>query len=161
MLQDWATIALTFGLNQLAQAIWPAGVVSGLISLIERVDTALDDMKPGSDRLKALSASADPHRPYTVLVGDRSLIVDAQPKGRVESILRSLRRKSLDVTTRLAFLNQPNDLAVAVSSARDLPADRSPAPVIEMVACDHLTFFSSEAERAALTAAVAPELRGT
>lgn len=157
VLHDWATIALTFGLNQLAHAFWPARILSGLISLIERIDTTLDDMEPGSDRLQTLFTSADPHRPYTVLVGNRALVVvHPESNGRVASILTVLKRKSLDVATGLAFLNTPNDLAVAVASAEHLPAPRSPAPQIEQVACDHLTFFSSDAGQAALTAAVLP-----
>jgi triacylglycerol esterase/lipase EstA (alpha/beta hydrolase family) len=155
VIHDWATTALTFGLNQLAQVFWPAVVVSGLVRLVEKVDVALDDMAPNSSRLQTLFASADPHLPYTVLVGDHSLMAATALEGRVASILAALKRASLNVATSLAFLRQPNDLAVSVDSAKQLPANRSPAPTVVDVACDHLTFFSSDAGRAALSTAVA------
>jgi pimeloyl-ACP methyl ester carboxylesterase len=154
VIQDWATTALTFGLNQLAQAFWPAHVLSGLVTLVEKVDKALDDMAPGSKRLATLFESSDPHLPYTVLVGDRSLIAAAAPTGRVKAILEALKRRSVDMATALAFVGEPNDLAVAVASAKHLPPGRTPAPEIREVACDHITFFSSDAGRAALAMAL-------
>lgn len=155
VLHDWATVALTFGLNQLAHAFWPARVLSALVGLVEKVDVALDDMAPNSQRLQTLFGSSDPHRRYIVLVGDRSLVATAGPNGRLASILAALKRSSLDVATNLAFLRQPNDLAVSVDSAMHLPDNRSPAPAVVNVACDHITFFSSDAGRAALATALA------
>ena len=90
-----------------------------------------------------------------MLLGDRSLIGDVQQQGRAAEILRALTRIAIDATVAVAFLKQPNDLAVSVESARHLPTNRTPrVDVKPPVACDHITFFSSAAGLAALAAAV-------
>jgi pimeloyl-ACP methyl ester carboxylesterase len=155
VLQGWATAALAFGLNKLQQVFWPTSLLSGLVALIEGVDQALDDMEPSSKRLASLLASTDPDVRYTVLYGDRSL-VEVQRNGRVKEILDWVKRGAVDVATAMAFLNQPNDLAVSVTSARTLPTFRR-LEIVGPVHCDHVTFFSSEAGLAALSAAVASE----
>ena len=155
VLQGWATAALAFGLNKLQTVFWPASVLSGLVALVEGVDEALDDMAPSSARLAELFGSPDPGVRYTVLLGDRSLIGDVQQQGRAAEILRALTRIAIDATVAVAFLKQPNDLAVSVESARHLPTNRTPrVDVKPPVACDHITFFSSAAGLAALAAAV-------
>jgi len=45
----------------------------------------------------------------------------------------------------VAFLQEPNDIAVSVKSGSKVAANRQPAPVIHEVACDHLTYFSNPA----------------
>jgi len=154
VLEGWATAALTFGLNKLQQVFWPASVLSGLVALIEGTDQALDDMAPSSQRLASLLASADPDVRYTVLYGDRSL-VDVEPNGRVKEILDWVKRGAVDTVLAMAFLRQPNDLAVSVTSARTLPPSFRRLTITGPVACDHITFFSSEAGLDALSVAVA------
>lgn len=41
-----------------------------LVGALEKADTALDQMKPGSDVLDALFTAGDPHVPCTALVGN-------------------------------------------------------------------------------------------
>ena len=71
-------MALGVALNGLSVIPWPAKVLGGLVSLVERVDVALDQMRTGSDFLKALAALPDPMIPYTVLAGETSV---RQPPG--------------------------------------------------------------------------------
>jgi len=47
-------------------------------------------------------------------------------------------------TLSIAFLNEANDIAVSVSSASKVDAQRQPAPVIHELACDHLSYFSDK-----------------
>lgn len=153
--QDWAFSALSIGLNSLASSFWPAGVLAGLVGLVERVDNALDDLAPGSDRLQRLFTAPDPHVPYTVLVGDRSLVERPEPDGRIARLLARIARDRLvDPVVALAFLGAPNDLAVAVSSAEHLPVGRDPAPAVRRVASDHMSYFVDPAGRDALAAAL-------
>ena len=63
---DWAVAALSLGLNGLTAIAWPAKVLGSLVSVVEKIDVALDQMHPSSDFLKNLHASADPKVPYTL-----------------------------------------------------------------------------------------------
>ena len=158
-LETWATTLLALGLNGLAGAFWPAGVLAGLVSALEKADVILDQMTPQSAFLESLAVSPDPHRPYHVIVGNRSLIEPVADDGRGGRLSRLLSRlsprRAFDAAVTAAFLGQPNDLAVSVASARSLGADRTPTPAIREVACDHLTFFSTMEGLAALARALA------
>ena len=67
-LETWATTLLALGLNGLAGAFWPAGVLAGLVSALEKVDVALDQMTPQSEFLTKPGRLA---RPAPPLRGDR------------------------------------------------------------------------------------------
>jgi hypothetical protein len=89
-----------------------------------------------------------------VLVGDRSLVSSPQDR-RIAAVVAALGpRRLIDMADALAFLGQPNDLAVAVTSAEHLPPGRKPSAELRTVACDHVTFFSSPAGLDALTQAI-------
>jgi triacylglycerol esterase/lipase EstA (alpha/beta hydrolase family) len=156
-IQDWATTALTFGLNALAGAFWPAGVVGALVAATERVDNALDQMRPDSPFVAELHQLPDPNVPYTVLVGDRSLVAPAASTGAVQRLLAKLSvMKVVDAAVAAAFLGDPNDMAVSVESARWLPPLRHPEPDVRVLPCDHMTFFSSPAAATELRNVLTP-----
>jgi pimeloyl-ACP methyl ester carboxylesterase len=148
-IEDWAITALSLGLNGLAAVAWPAKVLGGLVAAVEKIDVALDQMRPSSDFLKNLQASADPKVRYTVIAGNTSLIhaVAAREKtDLIGSLLQRLKsRKLLHLATAPAFFGEPNDVAVSVANIERLPENRSPAAVVREVPCDHLTYFSTEA----------------
>lgn len=151
-LEDWATFALTIGLNRLGDAAWPAKIFGGLTAAIEKVDVTMDAMVPGSEFLQALNQSDDPGVPYTVIAGQTSLIpvtfVEDGDEGNLLSRLwqRLFPTKNpLHNVASLTFFGAPNDLAVAVKSIESIPPGRIPAPQFRAVACDHLTYFSTEA----------------
>jgi hypothetical protein len=127
--------ALTFALNNITSVSPPLSVVASLLIATETIDTTLDQMKPGSEFIKELAASPDPKVAYTCIVGNTELL----PKGKkyVDRFVRALRE-----TIQIPFFNQPNDIAVTVASAHNLPPGRIPEPQRIEVACDHLTYFS-------------------
>lgn len=150
-IQDWATAALTIGLNGLTQIAWPVKVLGDLLGAIETVDVMLDEMAPTSSFLTELGASADPAIPYTLLVGNTSIIPQAMSGDIVQRLLARLApQRMLHAATSLVFLRAPNDIAVSVVSAQAVPISRVPAPHIVEVPCDHVTFFSSSAGQRAL-----------
>ena len=147
--EDWAVAALSLGLNGLTAIAWPAKVLGSLVSVVEKIDVALDQMHPSSDFLKNLHASADPKVPYTIIAGNTSLISSATSPEKGNVIVRLLNRlrsqNLLHFATAPAFFGAPNDVAVSVPSICQLPSGRALPPKIREVPCDHLTYFSSPA----------------
>ena len=140
--QKWATAGVAFAVNSLTAVVWPVQVLGTLLGLVEEVDTALDQMEPGSAFLKNLAKGSDPRLPYHVIIGDRSLVDEARAAGLLARLAPSRIASEL---VDLAFLNKPNDLAVAVTSAQKLPGGRAPAADFHVVASDHVSFFSAQA----------------
>lgn len=143
--QKWATAAITFAANGFIPVAWPITALAALLGGVEKVDTSLDQMEPGSDFLTQLRTAPDPHTTYHVLIGNRSLVeqaVDPTTDGRLARLLGRLTPTKVgSKIVDLIFFNQPNDLAVAVTSAESLPSDRDPAPLIRVIATDHISFF--------------------
>ena len=135
VVQKWATIAVGLGVNALATVAWPISAFSGLLGLIEKIDVTLDQMEPGSTLLGGLAASAAPGVDYTLLAGNTSIIDGDE---RVTKLLVKLRQE----VAGKAFFGEHNDIAVTVASASGVPAGWVPAPVVDEVACDHLTYFT-------------------
>ncbi len=159
--QQWGTIAVGLALNSLTAVAWPLAVLGNALAAIEKIDDTLDQMEPGSQFLKTLAASADPGVSYTIIAGNTSIRPDVfDPDGtNGESVFtRFIKRLSfqdaLYTVTAPVFFKQPNDIAVSISSMGYLPKERSPQPIVQEVACDHLTYFSTEAGLRALAAAV-------
>lgn len=146
VIQEFATVALAIGLNNLSAIAWPASVLSTLVAMVESVDVTLDQMKPGSDFLKTLQASPDPGIPYTILAGNTSIIPAALlDQNQDSSLLQRLMQKLFNKAAGWPFLSEFNDIAVAVTSIGDVPSNRVPSPKLQEVACDHLTYFSTQA----------------
>lgn len=136
--QHLAWSLLTLGLNAIGTVAWPGYVVGGLLVGVEKVDSALDDMAPGSACLAKLADSPDPQIPYTVITGNTSLIAGYTSISAAGALAALGRR-----TAGLTFFGYPNDLAVSIESAANLPRSRNPFAVIEEVACDHISYLSS------------------
>jgi pimeloyl-ACP methyl ester carboxylesterase len=158
--QDWATAAIGLGLNGLTTVVWPAKVLGSLVAAAETIDVALDEMEPGSKLLTRLAAAPDPGIPYTVLAGNTSIIPAAtepevaQLKSRVERLFGCLRlRPWLHKMVSFAFFRQPNDVAVSVESISSLPKNWGQITLRE-VACDHMSYFTTEAALRALADAL-------
>jgi pimeloyl-ACP methyl ester carboxylesterase len=139
-LQDWAIIALTIGLNSLSSVAFPLKALGNLLAAIELVDITLDQIKPGSDFLKSLYDSPDPGIPYTVMAGNISLVAlpDQTTQNRVIQLLKRVSQTAIE----FPFMSQPNDLFATVYSIQHLPPDRSPAPNLVEVACNHLGYLT-------------------
>lgn len=134
--QDWATVALTVGLNSLSSVAWPVKVLGTLVAAVEAIDINLDQMKPGSEFLTSLQDTPHPGIPYTIVAGNTSLIQppDAETAGRIQQLLQKVVRGVVE----FPFFGQPNDIAVSVSSIENVPHQ----PQVQEVACNHLVYFS-------------------
>ncbi len=162
-IQDWATTAIGLGLNALTTVMWPAKVLGGLVAAIESVDVALDEMKAGSVVLAGLADSPDPGIPYALVAGNTSinpaaLLAAGGQASRFERLLASLRsRPVLQKAASLAFFGHPNDVAVSVESIRSIPIGRITPVVVQEVACDHMSYFTTVAGLQALARALPPK----
>jgi pimeloyl-ACP methyl ester carboxylesterase len=135
--QAWATGMLGVGLNALGTGFWPVRIIGGLLGLIEKVDTNLDEMTPGSGILKALAdpATPDPGVPYIIIAGD--VTQNTEKQAVLERLLKRLGTVAL-------FSSQPNDIAVLNSSIVSVNTNRNPKPLTPAsVACDHMSYFGS------------------
>jgi pimeloyl-ACP methyl ester carboxylesterase len=145
---DWATRALAIGLNALGGGAWPATVLGGLVAAIEQVDVALDQMAPGAPILETLAESPYPGAGvrYSVIAGDTRRIWERQADiGRLARLLdRVSGHRLLHDVTAQAFFGQPNDIAVSVDSSTHLPKHWPTQPATHVIACDHVTYFSTE-----------------
>ncbi len=146
-IQDWVFTALTLGLNGLTIATgWPIGLLSGLLTWFERVDKMLDELADKSPIFEILANSPDPALPYTLIAGNTNLLAQASlpddsGTSRLERLTQRLNKYRL---MDLAFLQQPNDIAVAVESVHRVPDDRNPAPIKRVVSADHMSYFVTE-----------------
>jgi len=147
--QAGITTAVSFAINGLSLVAAPLKILEGLLSRIETVDVSLDQMQPGSDFLAEIASAPDPNVPYTLVVGNTSLIPKNESAGLKQRLVQRLWK-----TAELPFFNQPNDIAVSVDSIVAIPAGRSPEPKHIPTACNHLEYFINPHGLASLTAAV-------
>ncbi|WP_347353655.1 caspase family protein [Intrasporangium sp.] len=155
--QQWATAAVALAANGFIPVAWPVTALAAVLGVVEKVDTALDQMQPDSDFLMQLGQAPDPAVPYHVIVGDRSLAqpTTASADGRLARLLGRLAPARVGGRIAdLVFFGRPNDLAVAVSSAQHLPPGRDPAPQVHVVATDHISFFEDRASLDLLASAL-------
>ena len=139
-IEDWLTATASLALNGLTKLSWEASVIGWLFSGLEKIDNSLDQMKPASAFLTSLANLDDPDIPYMVLAGNTSLATAADAP-RVQRLLK----KVLHKTTSVAFLFEPNDVAVSVKSIGSVGATWKRRPETYEVACDHVSYFSNPA----------------
>jgi hypothetical protein len=135
-------------------------MVGTLVSQIENPTVALNQMAPGSGLLDDLASSPDPGIPYILLTGNTAIIpAAARSDGKFPGLFaRLLARlapaRFVQTVASPFFFGQPNDIAVAVTSMRSIAAGRTPPVDVRPVACDHLSYFNSEAGVKALAHAI-------
>jgi pimeloyl-ACP methyl ester carboxylesterase len=157
--QDLTFALLGMGLNQISGMVLPAKIVADLAAtsllFVEKIDNSLDQMQPNSAFLRSLSLNPDPQIPYTIVAGDRSTLLKQQA-----NILRRLMSKLFTpainhVINDLVFGGKLNDIAVSLASIKSVQNTRSPQPkILPHVACDHLTYFTTEVGLKALVEAL-------
>ncbi|WP_051470052.1 caspase family protein [Fischerella sp. PCC 9605] len=160
--QDLVFAALGFALNQLSAIVWPAKIVAELLEYLEANDFSLEQMQPDSTVLAQLAENPDPHVPYTIIAGDRSLVpaaTEIQPAKQsspVQRLLQKLFGQAVDRVVDRVFFEQPNDIAVTLASIKAVNPNRLPQPRILLPdpACDHLTYFTHPAGLEALAKAL-------
>lgn len=159
-IQDWAFTVLCFGLNSLATVVWPASVLAGLLTLIEKEENALDQLNPNSQFFPALNNTPGPRVPYTIIAGDRSLIplainTTGEQPSLAEQLISKISQGAVNWGVDQIFFRQPNDIAVTLDSIKNLNQSYSPEPVIlPDPTCDHLTYFNTPAGLQALVTAL-------
>lgn len=158
--QGWATAALGIGLNAMSTVAWPVRVLGGLLVAFEKVDVTLDAMEPSSLFLRNLGSSPDPGISYRIIAGNTSIRPEALGQTEERGPLRRpfdrlSPRRVLHAATALAFFLAPNDIAVSVASITAVPTRRTPSPTVVEIACDHVTYFDSEAGMRAIVDALA------
>ncbi len=151
---DWALANLGFALNQVSPASWQAPMLAELLESMDRKELAFEQMRPNSDFLRELGNYFGSSVLYTIIAGDRSLV-----PGAVEpTVLESLMERLLGETVDGSFFRQPNDLTATAASAKAIePVEGAYLTVLDNIACDHLTYFTTEAG----LQAVAKGLQGT
>ena len=167
--QEWAFTMLGVGLNQnrFCEIVWPANIIPRLLDCIDRNATVtLKAMKPNSPFLQILNSEPDrdPGMAYTIIAGDRSLRPDAlrsdseDNSSPYQRLLKKLFGKLVDTVVDKVFFEEPNDIAVRLTSIKAINLKRSPQPrILPEVACDHLTYFNSPEGLKALSEALAPK----
>jgi hypothetical protein len=131
---------VSLGINQLTHSPWTKALIRVVETSLPRIDNTLQEMRPGCALLQQLAASPEGGTPYAVLAGNASL-VDLAAAGRVERLFK----KVLYKTTSMAFLFRPNDIAVSVESIGAVGGRWQHAPRLFTVACDHISYFASDA----------------
>jgi Caspase domain len=127
-----------------------AGCVLGyLTKLTERLDNTLDEMRPGSALLSALATDPDPGLPYTTIRGTRPW-PDPADDSRAKRIIAKLATQGFDTV----FAEAVNDMAVSTVSASAVGAAWAAEPRRIDADCNHISYFSSEAGRNAITRAL-------
>jgi hypothetical protein len=137
-------------------------VLSSIVGGVEKLDTTLDQLKPGSDFYKLLNASDDPEVPYAVIAGNTSKIHAAAPdvaeaeRALMEKLVKKLASKpTRTLIGDLVFFGSPNDTSVGLASMIGVPEGREPAPVVYELPCDHISYFNTEVGLRAIAEALA------
>ena len=89
---------------------------------------------------------------YTIIAGDRSIrteALDTEPgkqSSQIQRLVQKLFGSSVDRVINMVFSEQPNDIAVTLTSIKNVNTDRKPSPRIISpdATCDHLTYFTSK-----------------
>lgn len=161
-IQDWAFTALGIGLNQLSSVAWPVNIITGLLAFLEANDNGLDELKYQSDFIQSIAKNIDPKVQYTIIAGDRSILPEAlksepgKNSSQIQRLMQKLFGSAVDSVVDTVFLQQPNDIAVTLQSIKSISPERIPQPRIISpdAACDHLTYFTSQAGLDALVKAL-------
>ena len=159
-IQDWAVTALAIGLNQLSTVAWPINIITGLLVFLKASDRALDQMKIQSDFIQSIAKNNDPKVQYTIVAGDRSirpeaLVESGKNSSQIQRLMRKLFGSAVDNVVDKVFMQQPNDIAVTTESIKSVSSQRNPQPrIISPIACDHNSYFTSEAGLDALIQAL-------
>jgi hypothetical protein len=142
-IQQWTTVGLGLALNGLAATLWPVKALSLFLAALEKIDVSLDQVQPGSEVLKNLAVSDDPHVPYVLIAGNTSLISQALEGGDSSKAGKLISKLGYPLAS-LGFLEKPNDIAVGVSSVHSVDSTRQPVPEKLIIASDHISFFTSD-----------------
>jgi hypothetical protein len=141
-------LGIGVALNQLG-GLPPAAALGALMSGIESLDVALDELTPASGTLSDLNSSAAAPIPYTVIAGNASALEQWQ------RLFGKLVRQGVGIL----FPKETHDMAVGYSSMTRIRDGQKPQPRVIVAPCTHVNYFSSTYGREALQQVIT-ELRG-
>jgi len=143
-IQDGFIAMLGLTLNLPLPAGGPGAAVGSALTFLgraaERLDTALDEMRPGSGLLQTLATAPDPGVPYTAVRGTQPLPYGTD-EGRADRIVRQLTGTTIDAL----FAGERNDIAVSVASAASVGSSWPRGPRVLDAACNHVSYFCDPA----------------
>lgn len=142
---DWAKTCFSLVLSHFTPVGWPLAAISFLadkLQLLKGLDKVSEAMQLNSTYLEELNSSPDPNVRYTLLAGNVELI-EAR-RGLLPRLLAKLGlpEDSHNKVVGLLF-GEENDLVVGQSSMTGVANSRTPAPVTQPIACDHVTYFAN------------------
>ncbi|WP_414624476.1 caspase family protein [Calothrix sp. CCY 0018] len=162
-IQDWAFTALGIGLNQLSTVVWGTNIIAALLAFLEANDNALDQMQYQSDFIQSIANNPDPNVQYTIIAGDRSITPEALAaegnSSKIQRLMQKLFSSAVDGMVDKVFFQQPNDIAVTTEGIKSVSLERNPQPrIISPIACDHNSYFTTQAGLDALVQALCNDL---
>lgn len=155
----WAKVAMSFVLGKVSiSAIYLAPLSFLLKQADDKMFITLKQMNAQSEFIEDLNSSTnDPKVPYTIICGDTSQIPRMQEADVQKTIKGVLAKLGNDGQAKLIddmIFKSRNDIAVAVDSIKEVSDNRNPAPQKIEVACDHMSYFVTDAGLNALTETV-------
>ncbi len=142
--RNWGKIALTTMMGKVTVVSPYLAPLTGFLkTFTNEMLESLGQMNPGSEFLKQLNDGTDPGIPYSIIYGNTSLVMhewSGDWKSKMLKLLDKLKDKALE-----DFLfKSENDIAVRIGSIQEVPDDRNPAPYKVEVACDHMSYFTTD-----------------
>ena len=145
---DMLKLAASFALNKITLPGIPVAIIGWLLDkakLVGDVDVVTNDLKTKSVFMDELANSPDPALPYTIIAGNTKLI-NTNDQKQIKGLMDRLNLPGLANKTITSLLfGSDNDLVVSKASMGAVPGTRNPLPQLNEAACDHLSYYQSEA----------------
>ena len=142
--RKWGKIALTTLMGKVTMVSPYLAPLAGFLKTFttEMLET-LGQMNPGSEFLKQLNDGTDPGIPYSIICGNTSKIDEEWQENWKSKVMKMLDKMQDSVLEDFLFKSE-NDIAVRVRSIQEVPDNRMPAPYKTEVACDHMSYFTTD-----------------
>ncbi len=147
ILGDWANNTLAAIINGYITNGMGALAISGLVKLLNTSRKTLAQLEPNSDLLQLLEKSHQTTVPYYIIAGNTDfLIADAKVDTTAKFMQRMTQKLKLLSYQQLThwLYQSPNDIAATVKSIRQLPKDWQQNTKVEVVACNHTSYFIND-----------------
>jgi pimeloyl-ACP methyl ester carboxylesterase len=144
---DWANNTLAAIINGYISNGLGAVAVSGLVKMLNISSKTLGQMHPESDLLLMLEKSKQTSIPYYHIVGNTDfLLASSEENIEAEFIQRMSKKLKLFSYQQLTtwLYKAPNDIAVSIESMQHLPSNWQYQAQLQLVACNHLSYFDNE-----------------
>ncbi|MFT5917205.1 MAG: pimeloyl-ACP methyl ester carboxylesterase [Flammeovirgaceae bacterium] len=156
---NWSKVAIGFVMGKVSIAsVYLAPLSFLLKKASDNLFITLGQMNAKSDFYKDLNGSSyDPKIPYTIICGNTSKIPrmqDEEVQSMMKKIIAGIGNKAESVILNDLIFRTENDIAVALESIKAVSEMREFPPVKIEVACDHMSYFVTDAGLDALVKTV-------